>query len=581
MSSGSGLERFDLLASGVAGRRVWVQAAVASEPLAYSDGRVIFLPQPASDGAQDQVRAVLAQALLISAGSLHAAVLRRLIGRPTAARRYAWLEVLRACAYRRERLPLMFVRHAALIGRPPLTDSAMESSKCALKSQAPIGDIPDFVGSVRPLATLRAALSGDALASLGHSMHTQSSPRRDDQPELSDHEETESSAIVDLFGNSLAGANPLSDWFKGLLGMRSGSGREEQPASNAAGAEMPVSRVRRVWRRGVHAMMSLAPPAAAELLYDGFPRGRVYPEWDVARGRYRKGWVSVHEIEPFRPDGPRDVRGVLAAAPRELHRQLSHLGLDFEMSRRQREGSDLDVGRLIEWAIEMRAGLSGTIDDVYRASRKTRRDLGVVVVVDVSGSTAESNVHGESVFHAHLRAGYQLSRTLDRLGDRVALYGFQSWGRRIVQFARLKEHGEVWSGLVGERFACLETVGYTRIGAAIRHADHILRTSMRLPHRLLLLITDGFSYDQDYEAQYAESDTRKALREARGAGTACLCLCIGGGQSTEKLAAVFGESNLLVVDDVRQMYPRIRELCSKALTSVARRQTAGRGAYAG
>ena len=162
-------------------------------------------------------------------------------------------------------------------------------------------------------------------------------------------------------------------------------------------------------------------------------------------------------------------------------------------------------------------------------------------------------------------------RTFDRLGDRIAAYGFQSWGRRMVHFSRLKGHDEAWSQAVAVRFAHLEPVGYTRTGAAIRHAHRVLRTAVRLPNRLLILITDGFSYDQDYEERYAEADARMALSEASAAGTACVVVCIGGAQTADKLASVFGQSNLLIVDDGRQIQGRIGRVCARALAAVSHR----------
>ena len=99
----------------------------------------------------------------------------------------------------------------------------------------------------------------------------------------------------------------------------------------------------------------------------------------------------------------------------------------------------------------------------------------------------------------------------------------------------------------------------------------MLRTSVRLPNRLLILITDGFSYDQDYEERYAEADARMALSEASAAGTACVVVCIGGAQTADKLASVFGESNLLIVDDGRQIQGRIGRICARALAAVSHR----------
>jgi nitric oxide reductase NorD protein len=563
---------FNLLAGAIAGQKISVHTAPEAEPFAYCDRRAIFLPERIPGVHVDARNAVLAQSLLLSAGSLDAALIRRLVGRPVAARRYAWLEVLRAVEYRRRQLPLAFILHPAFNGGRGLTRNAIESLELALQKEAFIGQIPEFIGSVRPIATLRAAMALEGIAALIRKPRDARFSGPTERPDQDDDAETETSVILRLFENALAGASPVSDWLRSLFGMRRGRGIPGAGANSAGGgAEAPVSQVERARRRGVHAVEGTLSLPLPDFEFHRQRPEYSYPEWDETHHRYLEDWVHVSEVDPQRLDGPSDVSKVLVPPDRELQRQLSSLGLDFEMNRAQRDGTDLDIGRLIERAIELRAGVSGLIDDVYRASRKTRRDLGVVVMADISGSTEETNAAGESLFHQHLRAAYQLARTFDRLGDRVALYGFQSWGRRLVQFARLKGHEEAWNAAIAERLAHLEPIGYTRTGAAIRHADQLLRTSIRLPNRLLILVTDGFSYDQDYEEQYAEADARMALSEAGAAGTACVVLCLGGGQTAEKLTAVFGRSNLLIVDDARQMPGRIRRVCTRALAAVSHR----------
>jgi nitric oxide reductase activation protein len=564
---------FNLLAGAIAGRKISVHTAPGAEPLAYCDSQRIYVPARICANHLDARNAVLAQSLLLSAGSLDAALIRSLVGRPVAARRYAWLEILRAIDHRHDQLPLAFIRHPAFAGRRRCTRNAVESLELALGKTATADAIPDFIGSVRPVATLRAALAREGIAALMRRRRDAPRSVSTQTPELTDEDAaTEASVIVRLFESALAGAGPVSEWLKKLLGMRrSLGGRDTRASGGGGGDEAPIGRIERAWRRGVHAVEGTLPPQAPG--FDHHEQGVEcsYPEWDCVRRVYRDGWVRVSEIDPRRAEGASDVSKVLVAPERELQRQLSSLGLDFEMNRAQRDGSDLDVGRLIERAIEMRVGVSGLIDDVYRASRRTRRDLGVVVLADISGSTEEIGANGESLFHQHLRAACQMARTFDRLGDRIALYGFQSWGRHLVQFARIKGHEETWNAAVAGRIADLEPAGYTRTGAAIRHAHRLLRTSIRLPNRLLILITDGFSYDQDYEEHYAEADTRKALSEASAAGIACVVLCIGGGQTAERLTAVFGASNLLIVDDARQITCRIRRVCARALAAVSHR----------
>src|SRR5690606_33571733 len=57
--------------------------------------------------------------------------------------------------------------------------------------------------------------------------------------------------------------------------------------------------------------------------------------------------------------------------------------------------------------------------------------------------------------------------------------------------------------------------GYTRIGAALRHATHLLEGE-RAKNKLLLLLSDGKPIDYDrYEGRYGVEDVRKAVLEAR------------------------------------------------------------------
>jgi nitric oxide reductase activation protein len=142
---------------------------------------------------------------------------------------------------------------------------------------------------------------------------------------------------------------------------------------------------------------------------------------------------------------------------------------------------------------------------------------------------------------------------------------------------RIKNPEERWSLAVGERLRRLEPVGYTRIGAAIRHGHHVLHDRIRLPNRLLILITDGVAYDQDYEHDYAAADARRALEEARSAGTACLALSVGAGAPVDDLAKVFGAANILTVDEIPQVTRRIREVSRHALATVSKRRFSRNG----
>lgn len=561
------MERYLFLASAIAGRRLSVHLAAGDEALAFSDGQAIVLPA-ASGSPQQRRHEVIAQAALIAAGSLDAPLLRPLLGRKQAAQRYVYLEVLRASRLLADRLPWSFSQLPELQA-PPLSDSAAASLKLALSTKA-LPATPPWFGSVRPLLALRRTASEEGFAALTRKQQD-GAFKKADVREFGDDEEGEESKILKLFQNPFAGDNPLSNLLRDLLGAGVAKGKQDQ-SDGSGGSEMPVGRVERALRRGVHAVLTKLPVEMPEIDVSAEAQALSYPEWDAHQQRYLPDWVFVEEVEPWRPDGAQDVSAATRAPSRELQRQLGSLGLDHEMHRRQNEGTDLDLGPLLDCAIDLRTGHTPAALNLYRASRRTRRDLAVAIVLDISGSTGEQNGESETVFAKQMRVAYQLAATLNTLGDTVSVFGFHSWGRKLVRVVRLKGHEERWSGRVAERLALLEPVGYTRTGTAIRHGTRLLTTQVRLPNRLMVLITDGIAYDHDYEQKYAEGDARKALEEARAAGTACVCLSIGASTQTDKLKDIFGPANILAVDEPEQITGRIREVCRKAVAAVSQRK---------
>jgi hypothetical protein len=566
------------LASAIAGRLVAVQSlehnlaqnVAQGDELAYSDGRIIFVPTAVEAQAQGW-RAIAAQAALIGAGSLDASILLQLVGRRAAAERYLHWEMLRASRLLSIRLPWPFTALAELQAMPR-SASAPESLELAA-SRVPVPQAPAYFGAIRPLLALRRALGEQGLSALARKQ-VEAPIASAPVPQLDDEDAGEVSVLLRLLQNPLSGRNPVADLLNTILGAGLSKHRRAGESGGDGGAEMPVGRIERSWRRGIHAVLSKMPLAAAALDAPVAAPTLTYPEWDTHSQTYRRNWVSVEEVEPWRADGATPARDALRLAPPtpELRRQLGGLGLDQEFHRRQTDGSDLDLGALIECAIDLSAGHSPSSVRVYRDALRTRRDLAVAIVLDISGSTGEQGNGGRTPFKDQVELAHQLGMALDSLGDTVVMFGFHSWGRQLVHVVKVKAYDERWSASVSERLRLLEPAGYTRIGTAIRHGSRVLIEQVRLPNRLLLLITDGIAYDQDYELAYGAADARKALEEARAAGTACLALSVGAATETETLSRVFGSTSMLAVDEVRQVTGRIRAVCRHALASVSRRR---------
>jgi nitric oxide reductase activation protein len=263
-----------------------------------------------------------------------------------------------------------------------------------------------------------------------------------------------------------------------------------------------------------------------------------------------------------------NLREVLQPPPPLLKRQLTGIGLSFENQCNQPDGEDFTLDRIIDYAVDYRMGVSPD-ERLFEHSMKTRRDLGVMILLDISASTTEKDLQGESIHQKQMRLAHQLLVALHELGDQVALYGFHSWGRTLVRLLRLKSFKEKrLNSLIHQRLAELEPAGYTRTGAALRHASKKLIEETGLPYRLLIVITDGFAYDEGYEGRYGEEDTRKALEEIRAAGTGCLCLTIGSSQDEEKLASVYGPASTLSARNHEVLVNNLRPAVLKAIRQI-------------
>jgi Mg-chelatase subunit ChlD len=547
--------RFRLLATSLAGRSLGVTPGLPSEA-AHTDGQFVFV----SDGLppDEQRREVVVQAALLGAGSLDPEIVKAFRGRPKVARRYLALEGRRVLADLSGWVPL-----AASFGPTgvPTTASAAESLAVASGRKA-VPEPPDWFGVIRPSRLLGAAAVGAGAGPTAKDLRLQF--KQTEVPEADDDEEQgEESKILKLFQNPLSNSNALTNFLSKMLGMSRSPGE-----SKSGGAEMPVGSIRRVDSVGPNARPL---PVALRFVDDDTPGpaggvgGALYPEWDVHKGQYRPEWCRVIAF----PLGPApDVSAGGVEHDDILRRRLARLGLGPKVLRRRPDGEDIDVDAIIELAVDLRAGHSPA-ENVYLERRKLARNLGVLILLDASGSATETDPAGLSVHEHQRRAAATLAVTLEELGDRVAVYGFRSRGRAAVHLLALKPFEQRFGAGGRAQLNQLEPAGYTRMGAAIRHAGELLKTEAGTPNRLLLVLSDGFPYDDGYESRYAEADAHKALEEVRADGVACLCLSIGASTPTDALHRVFGSASHANAATLAELSPHMDELFLGALKELA------------
>ena len=552
MNDGETGARWSLLASSIAERALDVRPS--TDGPAWTDGLTVYVTT-GDDGPRTAVE-VAVQAALLRRGSLEPAVVRRLRGRATVTRRYLAWEGWAAAAALGPELPDL----VAALG--PVPDDVSPSPAESLARAERGGPDPhDWFGAVRPRALLaaRSAADGDGEGSTELTGSFTDAAIR----ELADDEDSDDpGAIMRLLSAPTGGSNPFSRLFSRLLGLA------RRPGEGPPGGELQTGAARAVGRRPgmvlgrLEAIDATTPAPVAPGLV-------AYPEWDVHAQRHRPGWCLVRELVPARaPASP-------PPADADVERAVARIGLARQRVRRRPEGHELDLDAVIEAVVTARTGGQPS-RGVHLDNTESRRDLGVLVLLDASGSTGD-DAGGRPLFDRQVAAAGSLVREFHDVGARTAFYGFQSSGRHHVHLLRLKAFDEPCAGMVWARAASVTPAAYTRMGTAVRHAAHVLTEEAGTDRRLLLVLSDGYPYDDGYEAAYAEADVRRALAEARAVGVGCVCLSLGSADAST-LARVFGSAGHASLTDERELRAVLPRLCRASLRQAAARQHRARRA---
>ena len=241
-----------------------------------------------------------------------------------------------------------------------------------------------------------------------------------------------------------------------------------------------------------------------------------YKEWDEDLSDYKMDWTLVRQRpakddpNPFAQEVSTRLHGLINL----IRRQFTRLKPErFKKYRAQPTGDDLDIDALVEALVDMQSN-SFLSENVYIRRDKRIRDVAVLFLLDMSGSTGEQ-VNGRRVIDIEKEAMVLMAEALDSLGDAFAIFGFSSEGRFRVDLFTVKDFGEEYGERAQNRLGNLEPRELTRLGAVIRHGIYKLE-SVPAAIKLMVILTDGRPYDLDYGSiDYAIADSSKAIQEAR------------------------------------------------------------------
>ena len=273
--------------------------------------------------------------------------------------------------------------------------------------------------------------------------------------------------------------------------------------------------------------------------------GILLPEWDWKQRVLKPDQCSLTVLEP-KDAAPCTLPDRLARPARKVRRQLEAIAPGRRWLRNQPDGSEADIEACLRAMADHKAGHRVGELASYLACERRERDLATLVLADLSMST-DAWVDNEARVIDVIKDSLMLfSEALAAINDRFALYGFSSRRRDHIRFSRIKDFAERHGPNVLGRIHALRPGYYTRMGAGIRQATHILQ---RHPAalRLLLILSDGKPNDLDhYEGRYGIEDTRHSLIEARKAGLKPFCVTIDK-EGAGYLPHLFGPDGFMVV----------------------------------
>jgi len=286
---------------------------------------------------------------------------------------------------------------------------------------------------------------------------------------------------------------------------------------------------------------------------EGLPPAIRYDEWSCETGEYIKRGAAVRLYDSS--EGDASWSGMMldrhAATVRQVRHQFERLRARRALLARQRAGDDLDLAACVNAIVDRRIGHPPD-DRLYVDARPARRGLAIALLVDVSGSTEARVSDGLRIIDLERIALLLASEALDALGDLYAVYAFAGKNASNVKVTAVKEFGQRSGETMWRRVDALKPGGFTRLGAAVRHATARL-ARQSAGHRLLLILSDGRPNDVDrYQGQYGVEDSRQAIIEARASGVYPFCITIDR-DASEYLPRIFGAAGHTILQRPEQL----------------------------
>jgi len=286
-----------------------------------------------------------------------------------------------------------------------------------------------------------------------------------------------------------------------------------------------------------------------------------YNEWDFSKRIYKENFCKVYPKSQQKTD-PNYYKKTIAKNASTLlglRKMLTNVNNRMQQQKRQTQGDEFDIDAITDLYIDVHSKRTPS-ENIYISNRKKEKDLSILILLDISLSS-DGYAAGNRVIDVEKEVSILFGEILNEFNIDFSIDSFYSKTRNFSTYLTVKDFDENWN-IAKHKIGATEPNGYTRIGAALRHAGARL-DKRNTKNKWVILISDGKPNDYDkYEGKYGINDVKQALRELNNRNINSYALAIEA-QAKYYLPQMFGQNHYQILTTPVELLRSLVQLYEK------------------
>ena len=286
-----------------------------------------------------------------------------------------------------------------------------------------------------------------------------------------------------------------------------------------------------------------------------------YNEWDFSKTSYKTNFCKLYPKTQLKTDSNyyKNTISKNATTLTGLRKMLTNVNNKLQQQKRQSQGDEFDIDAITDLFIDVHSKRTPS-ENIYISNRKKEKDLSILILLDISLSS-DGYAANNRVIDVEKEVSILFGEILNEFNIDFCIDSFYSKTRNYSTYLTIKDFNERWD-IAKHKIGAVEPQGYTRIGAALRHAGARLDTRST-KNKWVILISDGKPNDYDkYEGKYGIHDVKQALLELNQRSINSYALAIEA-QAKYYLPQMFGQNHYQILTTPIELLQSLVKLYEK------------------